>query len=632
MVKLRFYMCVLGVLSSTSMLATAQSTPVANPDPVANPAIPSPVSPSPIIPGPIDPPIDPPIETPAIPEANGAQTPLPPATDNGLPPEGSLPGVVPLGVAPSNPNAVGVHEFQGDEVALVLRALARQAGMNIVISEKVVGPVTMRLENKTAHQALDVIIKSKGLTITDDEGVFYVKTQDERAKEPAESGNYTFSYAVAKDVLPLLDKQLVSGIASQYDVRTNTVFFKETHSNMDKVLLFLETIDIPTQQVMIEARLVEVTANPRQSYGINWAGVVGGSASPQTFKYGGSQPAAPPHVVINAAGNPVLTPGDPASFLVDSARGTLKSQDFFLDGNAVGNFGSALAGQFAILSIPQMSATLRLLNEDGDTEFLANPRIVTSNNQKAEIKITRAQPVPQLTFNEQSASAVFSGFEDKEYGNTLVVTPTVNKDNFVSMNVKPEISNKVGDAIFVFQSATVTSPIIDKRALESNVLIKSGDTLAIGGLLQDETTKQRTKVPVLGDIPIIGYAFQERLNNRNKRNLLIFVTPTIIKQGYGTGLEDQTNGLHHSGDEFADPNGWRSNAKGSWRLTPTSNRAVAADVAAPGVAPAPASKHPVRTKKRLTVAQMDAEAAKNAASKDKKNKKNGTVSATSAEN
>ena len=248
---------------------------------------------------------------------------------------------------------------------------------------------------------------------------------------------------------------------------------------------------------------------------------------------------------------------------------------------------SALAGQFAILSVPQMSATLRFLNEDHDAEFLANPRVVTSNNQKAEIKITRAQPVPQLNFNEQTAQAVFSGFQDKEFGNTLVVTPVINKDNFISMNVKPEISNKVGDASFTFGGATVVSPIIDKRTLESNVVIKSGDTLAIGGLLQDESTKGRTKVPVLGDIPGIGYLFQEHLNSRTKRNLLVFVTPTIIKQGYGTGLEDQVAGVKHSGDEYADPNGWRNNAKGAVRLVPTSNRQIAADIPKPGVAPAP---------------------------------------------
>jgi type II secretory pathway component GspD/PulD (secretin) len=227
------------------------------------------------------------------------------------------------------------------------------------------------------------------------------------------------------------------------------------------------------------------------------------------------------------------------------------------------------------------------LNEDSDAEFLAHPRVVTANNQKATIKIVRNQPIPQLNFNEQTAQAVFSGFQDKEFGNTLIVTPSINKDEFISMLVQPEISNKVADATFTFSGATVTSPVIDKRTLDSNVLIKSGDTLAIGGLLQDEVTKGRTKIPVLGDIPVLGYAFQERLNTRVKRNLLIFVTPTIIKQGYGTGLEDQVTGLNHSGEEYADPNGWRNNARGAHRLVPTSERQLAADYPKPGVPPAP---------------------------------------------
>ena len=191
---------------------------------------------------------------------------------------------------------------------------------------------------------------------------------------------------------------------------------------------------------------------------------------------------------------------------------------------------------FAILSVPQFSATLQALNEDSDAEFLANPRVVTADNQQAKIEITRNQPVPQLNFNEQTATAVFGGFQDKIFGNKLLVRPSVNKDNFITLSVKPEISNKVGDQPFTFAGATVTSPIIDTRSLESNVLIKSGDTLAIGGLLQDEMTKSRTKVPFMGDVPVLGYLFQSRTNIRVKRNLLVFVTPTIIDQHYGNHI------------------------------------------------------------------------------------------------
>jgi type IV pilus secretin PilQ/predicted competence protein len=464
---------------------------------------------------------------------------------------------------------VGVREFQGDDVGQVLRLLARQAKINMVVSDQVTGTVTMRLEDVTALQAVAIIVKAKGLFMDQIDHVYYIKTAAEKTAEPTESDNYQFSYSRAKDVAPLLASQLSSKEAPQFDERTNTIFFRETRSNIDTMRKLLVTIDKPTKQVMIEARLVEVTANPRQSYGINWAGVVGSSTNAKTFSYGAGNTSG-----TSTSGNIPLS---------DLALGNANNH------NLLGNFSQLALGQFAILSVPQMSATLRFLNEDADAEFLANPRVVTADNLQAKIEITRNQPVPQLNFNEQTATAVFGGFQDKKFGNTLIVTPSINKDNFVTLKVKPEISNKVADQPFVFAGATVTSPIIDTRSLESNVLIRSGDTLAIGGLLQDEVNKGRNKVPLLGDVPVLGYLFQERLNARTKRNLLVFVTPTIIDSKYGTGLEDQVSGLHHVGEEYADINGWRNNAKGAVRLVPTANRQMIADYPKPGVAPAPAT-------------------------------------------
>lgn len=472
----------------------------------------------------------------------------------------------------------GVREFQGDDVGQVLRLLARQAKINMVVSEAVQGTVTMRLEDVTALQAVGIIVKAKGLFMDKVEDVYYIKTGAERTAEPTESDNYQFSYARAKDVAPLIASQLSSKDAPQIDERTNTIFFRETRANIDNVRKMLVQIDRPTKQVMIEARLVEVTANPKQGYGINWAGVFGSSTSPQTISYGPTSSTA-------GTGGTGGTTGAP------TASGTFSLGDP-KNRNIIGSFGKLAFGQFAILSVPQMSITMQLLNEDADAEFLANPRVVTADNQQAKIEISRAQPVPEMTFNAQTAQSVFSGFQDKKFGNTLVVRPAVNKDNFVTLAVKPEISNKVGDQTFTMpgtSGAVVTSPIIDTRTLESNVLIKSGDTLAIGGLMQDEVIKSRSKVPVLGDVPILGYAFQQRQNQRVKRNLLVFVTPSIIDQRYGTGLEDQVTGLHHSGEEYADPNGWRNNAKGAVRLVPTAQRSVAADYPVPGVPPAPAT-------------------------------------------
>src|SRR5438105_4176319 len=463
---------------------------------------------------------------------------------------------------------VGVREFQGDDVGQVLRLLARQAKVNMVVSDAVTGTVTMRLEDVTALQAISIIVKAKGLFMDKIDTVYYIKTAAERTAEPTESDSYQFSYARAKDISPLLASQLASKDPPQIDERTNTIFFRETRSNIDNIRKMLVQIDKPTKQVMIEARLVEVSADPVQAFGINWAGTVGSASAPKTVTYGNPI----------ASGSPVPGGNPPTGGF---GLGNPNNNNFF------GSLGHLIPGQFAILSVPQFSATIQALNEDADAEFLANPRVVTADNQQAKIEVVRNQPVPQLNFNEQTAQAVFGGFQDKLFGNKLLVRPSINKDNYITLSVKPEISNKVGDQPFDFQGAHVTSPIIDTRTLDSNVLIKSGDTLAIGGLLSDQVSKARTKVPLLGDIPFLGYAFQSHDNERHKRNLLIFVTPTILDQRYGTGLEDQVSGVHHVGEEYADPNGWRNNAKGAVRLVPTSHRQLAADYAQPGEPPPP---------------------------------------------
>ena len=465
---------------------------------------------------------------------------------------------------------VGVREFQGDDVGQVLRLLARQSKVNMVVSETVTGTVTMRLEDVSALQAISIIVKAKGLFMDKIDNVYYIKTAAERTAEPTESDNYQFSYARAKDIAPLIASQLQSKDPPQIDERTNTIFFRETRSNIDNVRKMLVQIDKPTRQVMIEARLVEVSADPVQAYGINWAGTVGSASSPKTVSYGG------PNATVPKPGDNIPTNGQ--------ALGDSSNHNFF---GGFGQLAGVAGNTFAILSVPQFSATLQALNEDSNAEFLANPRVVTADNQQAKIEVTRNQPVPQLNFNEQTATAVFGGFQDKTFGNKLIVRPSINKDNFITLSVKPEISNKVSDFHFAFQGADVFSPIIDTRTLDSNVLIKSGDTLAIGGLLSDQVSKARSKVPLLGDIPLLGYAFQSHDNERHKRNLLVFVTPTILDQRYGTGLEDQVSGVHHTGEEYADPNGWRNNAKGAIRLVPTSHRQLAADYAKPGAPPPP---------------------------------------------
>src|SRR5882762_6560186 len=198
---------------------------------------------------------------------------------------------------------VGVREFQGDDVGQVLRLLARQAKVNMVVSDAVTGTVTMRLEDVTALQAISIIVKAKGLFMDKIDTVYYIKTATERTAEPTESDSYQFSYARAKDISPLLASQLASKDPPQIDERTNTIFFRETRSNIDNIRKMLVQIDKPTKQVMIEARLVEVTADPAQAHGINWAGTVGSFSAPKTFSYGGFDTTTKPNAGENIPTN-----------------------------------------------------------------------------------------------------------------------------------------------------------------------------------------------------------------------------------------------------------------------------------------------------------------------------------------
>jgi len=529
-----------------SDLLTPPPPPV-DPAPVVPDVLAPPAPPAPLAPTPITPPA-PMQETPQLPTPSVPDAPPPPtAPDSGT----DAPS---LTVAPTTPRT---FEFQQEDVPTVLRLLARQAGVNLVVSDLVSGLITMRLQDVTALQAINVIVTAKALSMDLIDGVYYVKTAGEKAAEPTESQSYTFSFARAETVVALLAGQLQSKSSPpQVDPRTNTIFYREAISNLDAIKQFLAQIDRPTKQVMIESRLVETAANPQQSYGINWSGVVGSADRPQVFRFGGTLQDDQGNQEVLAA------PG-----------GGIGMADFIRSASSFAPF----AGQIAVLSAPQLSLALTFLNEDSDAEFLANPRIVTADNQEATIRIITQRPVPSLNFNEQTATAEFGGFDIYEFGTTLVVRPSVNKDNFITLSVRPEVSNSSRDVDFQFVGTSVSAPVIELRTLESNVMIPSGHTLAIGGLLQDQTVSARSKVPIAGDIPILGYLFQDRSTSRQKRNLLIFITPTVINPHVGTGLEDQVYGLRYSGEEFADPNGWLNNARGVYRLVPTEERSIASE-------------------------------------------------------
>ncbi len=176
--------------------------------------------------------------------------------------------------------------------------------------------------------------------------------------------------------------------------------------------------------------------------------------------------------------------------------------------------------------------------------MLASPRVVTTDNGHARISIATQYPIPKFTFSEQTASLQIDGFEYKDIGIILDVLPRINKNEFVTLEVTPEASSSNENASLKSGgNSEVEIPVINTRVASTTVLIKSGNTLAIGGLMRSENTETYTKVPVLGDIPGLGALFRSKSLSKEKRELLIFLTPTIIDPESQTGYEQYYDGL-----------------------------------------------------------------------------------------
>lgn len=419
-------------------------------------------------------------------------------------------------------------EYVDADLRDVVRALARQAGMNVIVGEDVSGKVTTRLVDVPIEQALKIILESKGYVLTYGDGVYQVRSKASIANEPTETRIVTLKNAGTKSIEPIL-KQLISRQGKvQTDDRSSSVIITDTPTAMKTLLPIVEALDTPTPQVMIEFRLLETSKNPILNTGIDWSGLYDNT----------------------------ITLEDPA------AAGTYSALSFITAGTGHLNF---IPGA-ATLTANELSATFNYLIQNTDTELLANPRVVTTDNTPAQIRIIDEEPIPNFQFNSTTASFVLSGFDYRNIGAMLSVTPHVNKDQFITLDLVPEFTSRAGNRTFVLGAgagSSVTIPVVATRHIESRVVIKSGETLALGGLIQKNGDYTYTKVPILGDIPIAGYAFRSSDKSKTKKNLLFFITPTIIPGGGKTGLEDQYAQLKgERADDFADNRSWLGNAKG----------------------------------------------------------------------
>lgn len=433
------------------------------------------------------------------------------------------PSAQPPGSVTEAPGVV-VIDYNEADIQSVLRTLASKAGSNVIMGDEIVGKVTVHLENVPYEDAMQLIAESKGFTCVKDKNVIKVKTLASLEAEPTELKVVTLKYAKADDVKTSLTQVLSRQGKVQVDARSNSLVISETPTNLEKVLPLIEALDGQTPQVVIEAKFVETTKNPKKDLGINWSGTL----LNHEVKAGGSAVAE--------------NPGDPPKVIVDEVNKPLSGFQWVkpFGGGALSPWTAGVA----LLDAGSASAVFSYLSADKDTELLANPRVVTTDNGKAKISIATQFPIPQFNFSEQTASLQISGFDYKDIGIILNVTPRVNRDGYITLEVAPEASSSTESTrLSSGGGSSVEIPIVNTRTASTTVLIKSGNTLAIGGLMRVDKDETYTKVPLMGDLPGVGAFFRSKSLSKMKRDLLIFLTPTIIGPDEQTGYEKYYNGM-----------------------------------------------------------------------------------------
>ena len=465
--------------------------------------------------------------------AGGPATPKTPATAPAIttaavaaPVVVSTPVAAPAAVAPQPAVADDTVEIGYIEADIqnVLRTLAAKAGVNLILGDEVTGKVTVNLKGISYEAAMQLIAESKGYAYVKDKNVVKIKSRESLDVEAVELRVFTLSYAKADDVKKTLDPILTKQGKIEVDVRSNTLVLSDTPTSLTKLSQLIEQLDTQTPQVLIEAKFVETTKNPQKDLGIDW----GGTLLNHQVAAGGSavtdDPTKPPKIIVDSQNRPV------SGFQWAKPPG--------------GSWSTPWSAGAALLDAGRASLVFSYLSQDSDTELLANPRVVTTDNGKARISIATQYPIPSFAFSEQTASLQINGFNYKDIGIILDVLPRINKNDFVTLEVTPEASSSTENA--TLQSgggSAVQIPIINTRTATTTVLIKSGNTLAIGGLMRQDSSDNYTKVPLMGDAPLIGRLFRSKSLSKTKRDLLIFLTPTIVRPDSQTGYEKYANGF-----------------------------------------------------------------------------------------
>jgi len=432
--------------------------------------------------------------------------------------------------------------FQDIDVRSVLQLLADTSGQNIVVSDSVTGNLTLRLQNVPWDQALDIVLRTKGLDKRRQDNVIIIGPTEELASRekaelsarkdlqelaPVRTEFLQVNYAKVEDLAKLIrgtgtaggggsskNAMLSARGTLSVDTRTNTLMVQDTADRLTDIRRMVQTLDVPIKQVLIEARVVVVSDTFERDLGARFGvtsaqtngnngllAVTGSGAGSDTMIQ-----SALSNLTSTGVANPVTVPT-----LTNRYNVNLPAT------NTAGSIGISLLGGSYLVDLELSAAQI-----EGKGEVISSPRVITANQKEATI--LQGTEIPY----QESASSGATTTQFKDAVLSLKVTPLITPDNRVVMDIDVR-DDAVGSLV---QSATGGSvPSIDTREIITQVLVNDGQTVVLGGILETTKTKSVTKVPYLGDIPVLGNLFKQTTDVRDKTELLIFITPKILREG-----------------------------------------------------------------------------------------------------
>lgn len=423
--------------------------------------------------------------------------------------------------------------FQNVEVRSVLNVIADFTDLNIITSDTVGGNLTLRLKDVPWDQALDLILQTRGLDMRKNGNVIWIAPRDELATkeklnleaqqqigelEPVRTESFQLNYAKAADIATLLsnkDQRILSKRGSALtDTRTNTLFIQDVPSRLEEVRRLLAKIDIPVRQVLIEARIVEATDSFSKNLGVRFG----------THDISGQGYAIPGTRSRVAIGGGL---GDVGGHAGGAAQG---GTPVFIPDSLSVNLPSAGAGGFApgVLSMILFNAAqnrflnleLSALEADGRGKIISSPRVLTADNVEAVIEQGTEIPFQQAT----SSGATSVSFRKAVLA--LKVKPQITPDGNIVMELDVN-KDSIGQIL-------ASGASIDTKHVKTNVLVENGGTVVIGGIYTQDSANSVTKVPLFGDLPVVGNLFRNNARRDNKTELLVFITPRLVQERVGT--------------------------------------------------------------------------------------------------